>query len=229
MPHQAEFKSFHAKTGRANKAQCAFCHQFRETCSNCHHVGASVSKPWVSLHGASVLKNGGDGCFAKCHKAEFCSACHTKNRVVPASHRAKDWTRRAQLDAPAKHPAAFKSVPATCGYCHGPGDASTNKFCIGCHKLPMPHPAGFGPAKDTSPTATNGGRHQADLAAKKTTKAVCANCHATTFCNGCHHSYTGSQPWLRQHPNVVKTGDPAACFVCHKETFCSYCHVRLIH
>lgn len=223
MPHPAEFKQFHAKTGRADKKQCAFCHTFPETCSNCHHVGSSVKVPWQSLHGASVMKNGGDSCFAKCHTVSFCSACHTKLKVLPASHKGKGWTHRAALNTPAGHPAAYQANGAICGYCHGSGDAATNKFCMGCHKLAMPHPDGFGSKDD-------GGAHAQGFKDKKLSKAVCANCHTTAFCNGCHHNYTGSLPWLKQHPNVVKSGDPAQCFAkCHKETFCSYCHVRLIH
>lgn len=221
MPHPADFKQFHAKTGRTNVKQCGFCHRFKETCSNCHHQGASVTQSWIKLHGPQVNTAGGDSCFTKCHKQDFCVSCHTARKALPASHKAKDWTRRTALATPAKHPAGYKANATNCGYCHGTGDANSNKFCAGCHKTTMPHASGYG-AKD------NGGVHAADFKAKKTTKPVCANCHKQNFCDNCHHEYTGAAPWVRYHMNVVKTGDPQACFKCHKETFCSYCHVRLI-
>ncbi|MDO8964216.1 MAG: hypothetical protein Q7W30_06965, partial [Coriobacteriia bacterium] len=221
MPHADNFKKFHGQTGRKNIKQCGFCHQFKETCSNCHHKGSSVKVSWIKLHGGQVAKEGGESCLAKCHKQDFCVGCHTKRAVLPVSHKAKGWTRRAELTKPAGHPAAFKTSATQCGYCHGSSDVNANRFCKGCHKTDMPHASGFGAKGE-------GGAHAADFKAKKLTKAQCVNCHATAFCNGCHHEYTGSKPWLKQHPGVVKTGDPATCFAkCHKETFCSYCHVRL--
>jgi nitrate/TMAO reductase-like tetraheme cytochrome c subunit len=221
MPHTAEFKSFHAKTGRSNPAVCANCHQFKELCSNCHHKGSSLTATWISLHG-KVAAEGSADCFVKCHKKDFCVTCHTTRKVIPASHKAKGWTKRVSADVKALHPAAFDKDKENCTFCHGDG-GTTSAFCMGCHKTPMPHPDGFG-AKD------NGGTHAADFKAKKTSKAACTTCHTSLFCDMCHHQgYDGKLPWLKQHPNVVKSGDPQACFAkCHKETFCSYCHVRLI-
>ncbi|MDO8915188.1 MAG: cytochrome c3 family protein [Coriobacteriia bacterium] len=217
MPHPAEFKSFHAKTGRTSTKVCANCHQFKELCSNCHHKGSSTTTSWMPLHGKVVAQNGSAAdCFAKCHKKDFCVACHTGRKVVPASHKAKDWTRRAKLDSKALHPAGFTKDQENCSYCHGDGGA-TAKFCVACHKLPMPHPGGF---KDS---------HKADFQAKKVTKPQCVNCHTQQFCDKCHHEYTAAEPWRTAHDTVVKEGDPQKCFKCHKETFCSYCHVRLIH
>jgi hypothetical protein len=221
MPHPADFKSFHAKTGRATTKVCANCHQFKELCSNCHHKGSSLTATWISLHG-KVAAQGSADCFAKCHKKDFCVTCHTTRKVVPASHKAASWTKRTAPTVAALHPAAFNKDKENCTFCHGDG-GTASAFCMGCHKTPMPHAADFG-------TKDNGGTHAADFKAKKTTKAACTYCHAQVFCDMCHHQgYDGKVPWLKQHPNVVKNGDPQACFVkCHKETFCSYCHVRLI-
>ncbi|HEX9092587.1 MAG TPA: NapC/NirT family cytochrome c [Coriobacteriia bacterium] len=222
MAHPAEFKSFHAKTGRDNPAVCSNCHRFKEICGNCHHKGAKLDVPWRSIHAATVNAGGGADCFVKCHKKDFCVACHTSLKALPTTHKAATWLKRASIETSAAHPAAFKAGAENCTYCHGDGGVSA-PFCNNCHKLPMPHPDGFG-------TKDDGGTHAADAKAGKLTKAVCANCHTVSFCNNCHHGYAGPAPWLKQHPTVVKAGDPQQCFAkCHKETFCSYCHVRLIH
>jgi hypothetical protein len=220
MPHAGDFKKFHSKTGRDNPKMCQNCHQFKEICSNCHHVGSTVAGPWQALHAAEVNKSGGTGCFKACHKKDFCVACHTKLKALPATHKQAGWTKRVALDQKALHPAAFSKSADNCSYCHGDGGA-TAAFCAGCHKLPMPHPSGYG-------TKDNGGAHQKDLKAGTVTKPVCQTCHTQLFCDKCHHDYTGATPWYTTHDDVVKAADPAKCFAkCHKETFCSYCHVRL--
>jgi nitrate/TMAO reductase-like tetraheme cytochrome c subunit len=225
MPHPAEFKQFHGTTGSANPKLCANCHTFKELCSNCHHVGSSPAVPWINQHPASIAANGTAGCFKTCHQDKtFCVTCHTQNKVLPASHKAANWLHATDANG-AGHSAAYNKQKDSCSYCHGDGDPSTNAFCMGCHKIPMPHPSGFG--SKTLP----GGQHAADFKATpaKLDRAVCANCHARPFCDACHHNYTGPTPWLQQHPNVVKAGNPQDCFKCHAETYCSYCHVRLIH
>jgi hypothetical protein len=229
MPHPAEFKSFHAKTGTSNPKVCSNCHTFRELCSNCHHKGASLTTGWLPLHGKVVGQNGSADCFTKCHKKDFCVTCHTQRKVIPASHKAAGWTKRPTVDQKALHPAAFTKDQENCSFCHGDGGTSA-AFCVNCHKLPMPHPSGFGPAQGATLEPGKGGTHEADLKAKKLTGAQCTNCHTQVFCNKCHHTgYDGKRPWLNEHPDVVKATDPQNCFKCHKETFCSYCHVRLIH
>jgi len=229
MPHEAEFKSFHAKTGRTTPKVCANCHTFKELCSNCHHKGSSLTVGWTTLHGKVIAQSGSaSDCFAKCHKKDFCVACHTGRKVVPASHKVKGWTKRVALDQKALHPAAFTKDQENCSYCHGDGGTSS-KFCADCHKLPMPHPSGFGPAQGATLEVGKGGTHETDLKAKKLTNAQCTNCHVQQFCDKCHHNYTGATAWRTTHDDVVKAGDPASCFKCHKETYCSYCHVRLIH
>lgn len=226
MPHPQEFKQFHSKTGKAEPKVCANCHTFKELCSDCHHEGAIDGKPWVTVHGGVVNKNGAANCFEKCHKQDFCVACHTARRVVPASHKAAGWTRRVNLDTAALHPAAYDKTPDNCTYCHGTGTPTENKFCMGCHKIAMPHPSGFGPGKDVKPTKDNGGAHADGFKKNTLNRNVCANCHTTASCNKCHHSYTGALPWVNYHPTVVKKSGAQPCFDCHAETFCSYCHVR---
>ncbi len=215
MPHPTDFVGFHSKSGKKDAAQCQFCHQFKEVCSNCHHVGASTSKAWISVHGGVVNDSGSGGCLEKCHKQDFCVDCHTTRKVVPASHKKSGWTKRAKADIPAVHTATFGDQPDSCLYCHGANGPNDNKFCSGCHGLDMPHADDY---KDT---------HKAGFNDKKLKKATCNTCHAATFCNSCHHpESTAKKPWVNDHPRVVKDTGAAPCFECHEETYCSYCHVR---
>ncbi|MDZ4064280.1 MAG: NapC/NirT family cytochrome c, partial [Coriobacteriia bacterium] len=59
MPHEQEFKNFHAKTGSSNRKACANCHTFKELCSDCHHEGAINGTPWLKVHGPVVNTSGG--------------------------------------------------------------------------------------------------------------------------------------------------------------------------
>jgi hypothetical protein len=224
MPHPADFKKFHAKTGSKNPKSCQRCHTLRELCSNCHHIGSSTTKPWLNVHGSSVATNGTTSCFEKCHQQKYCVDCHQKSKVVPASHKGKKFVRDMST-AKAQHVQLYEKDASQCVLCHT-GKAEelpSSKFCAGCHKLPMPHPDNFG-AKGKG----NGGEHQKLFEEKKTTKGVCTNCHLPTFCNSCHHEGSDPKtPWLKQHPALVKKNGAQGCFDCHEETFCSYCHVRL--
>lgn len=224
LPHPEEFREFHAATGKKAPATCQYCHTFTEVCSNCHHEGATNKTPWQKVHGGVVNKDGAASCLEKCHKAEYCVACHTSKRVIPASHKGA-WTRDPS-EKQAVHAATFGKQPESCEYCHGKNSPNGNKFCKGCHKVDMPHPDGFGPGEGVKPTADNGGAHAEAFQKKQTSVAVCNNCHVGTFCNGCHHGYTAKQPWVNYHPTVVKKDGATPCFDCHEETYCSFCHVR---
>lgn len=226
VPHPQEFKQFHSKTGKAKPEVCANCHTYKELCSDCHHKGAVDGTPWQTVHGGVVNQSGAAACFEKCHKQDFCVACHTAKKVVPASHAPANWTRRTDLNTPALHPATWEKTPDNCTYCHGVGTPTTNKFCMGCHKLEMPHPAGYGPPEGAKPTKDNGGAHAQGFKDKKLNKATCANCHTQAFCDNCHHQYTAAERWVTAHPDTVAKSGAEACFDCHQETFCSYCHVR---
>lgn len=215
IPHPDTFKTNHV-SGRNTRAVCSNCHRQKELCSDCHHQGAKNGVPWQKQHPQTVASAGAGGCFQKCHEnKQFCVDCHSKLKALPASHKAKDWTKRVAIDQPAKHQVAYKAQTDSCDYCHGEGGVKA-QFCQSCHKLEMPHAAGF----DT--------QHKADFQAKKYEKAVCMNCHVQYFCDKCHHpAAVATQPWRTYHPGIVKKEGATACFKCHEETFCSYCHVRL--
>jgi len=230
MPHTKEFKQFHAKTGRQNPAVCLNCHTWSQLCSNCHHVGASTTAPWMGVHGVSVTQNGAAGCVAKCHKQADCVACHTSRKVVPGSHKAGGFIKVAGAERGA-HAALYKKDATVCTYCHAgaPGALPNSGFCKNCHKVDMPHASGYG-LKDpnAAPSLNNAGLHAQVITGGQVNRPTCMKCHETESCNSCHHKGSvGNQPWMRYHPNVVKSGGADACFECHKETYCSNCHVNL--
>jgi positive regulator of sigma E activity len=58
---------------------------------------------------------------------------------------------------------------AKCTGCHA------KTFCLDCHQLEMPHPAGF--AKSHSTVVEREGEQ------------LCLRCHAKTDCSGCHEKH----------------------------------------
>jgi hypothetical protein len=220
MPHPAQFKENHV-SGKKNPGVCSNCHLFREVCSNCHHVGSSLTRPWIQVHGASTNNNGTAGCVETCHTKEDCVKCHTSRDVVPASHRRAKFVRDFS-NKDAIHVQLFGSDGETCTFCHA-GQAAelpNSKFCKGCHKLEMPHPIDEGNDQKFV--------HQEGFQKKQLTKPQCSNCHQTRFCDACHHEGSVSnRPWLRYHPNIVGKEGAEPCFDCHQPTFCANCHVNL--
>jgi hypothetical protein len=216
MPHEQDFKDFHAATGRSDPAVCSNCHTYRELCSDCHHEGAIDGQPWLRVHANTVNEQGGDGCFEKCHAKESCVDCHTAEEVLPTTHQQAGWTRRPNIDTPAGHPTAYNELPENCTYCHGEGGVEA-KFCADCHKIEMPHPADF---KDTHAKSFQDGQMK---------KATCSNCHVQFFCDRCHHEgATGKADWTTvEHVNVVRDKGAEPCFECHAPTVCASCHVGL--
>ena len=230
MPHSKEFKQFHAKTGRENPKVCTNCHTWPELCSNCHHVGASTSATWMKVHGTSVTQNGATGCVEKCHKQADCVACHNARKVVPASHKSPGFVRVPGADR-GEHAALYKKDATICTYCHPgePGNLPNSAFCKGCHKVDMPHPAGFG-LKDANakPSKDNAGTHAQLITSGGATQASCLKCHEVASCNACHHAASvPDQPWMKYHPKVVEKSGANECYDCHNETQCSNCHVNL--
>ena len=241
MPHTNEFKTtpgVHATQGRANTRLCANCHRWTELCSNCHHVGASTSQPWTAVHGGQVETHGASSC-SKCHTdKKFCQDCHQKNRVMPATHKQGNFLKVAP-PALGVHAQLYQKDASICTYCHA-GDQATlpaSKFCMDCHKLAMPHPAGWGlKDKSAAPSGTNGGQHADLISSGKLTTPICANCHGIGYCDTCHHKngYVAGQNWMKIHPNTVKAQGAGTCYDsknggttgCHAEAFCSDCHVN---
>lgn len=220
LPHAPEFKTNHVSS-KKNPKPCVQCHQWRELCSNCHHIGSSFTRPWIAVHGASTNKNTPAGCIEKCHEKKDCVSCHQRRKVVPASHKANKFVRDFS-EKSAGHVALYKKDGEICTYCHvgAAAELPNSKFCRGCHKLEMPHKINEGEKQRFL--------HKEGFAKKQLKKAQCANCHRTAFCDACHHEGSvANRPWIRYHPNVVKKTGAQPCFDCHEPTFCANCHVNL--
>ncbi|NTU72219.1 MAG: hypothetical protein HGB10_10450 [Coriobacteriia bacterium] len=222
LPHTDEFKKFHGATGRKKPSVCKNCHGFKEMCSNCHHIGSSNRTPWIRVHGSSVAKNGPETCIEKCHKKADCQNCHTRRKVVPASHKSSKFVKRSGKTL-GNHAALYKKDSSICTFCHkGAEDTLPNsKFCRGCHGVSIPH------AIDESSEQKY--EHKAGFQKKKLKRSTCARCHETKFCNDCHHpdGAKSTKVWVHYHPAVVKKNGASPCFEsCHQETFCSDCHVN---
>ncbi len=219
LPHAAEFKTNHVSS-KKNTKPCAQCHAWKELCSNCHHVGSSLTKAWTSIHGPAVNDNGPSTCVEKCHEKTDCVKCHQKRTVLPASHKAGKFVQNKTSKA-AVHTSLYKKDGEICTYCHT-GDAAelpNSKFCAGCHKLDMPHKINDGEKQKFM--------HKDAFEKKDYSKKQCANCHSTSFCDNCHHEGASSdKAWVRYHPVIVKKDGATACFDCHEEVYCSNCHVQ---
>jgi len=238
MPHSDEFKNptnvsdpkGHPVISTQIPDKCVMCHTKDDPnfCNKCHH-GTQVNwtfnpaVPWLNQHPQAVAKSGVKVC-QKCHTATFCSDCHTKNHVFPASHRQPTWLRSPipsvtvfgsqPASATALHAQAALESTETCAVCHGEGGANA-PFCAACHKKEMPHPSDFKTQKGVH--GTEGQKNP----------AVCRNCHTwPELCSNCHHVGSSfSQPWLAVHGGSVEKNGTGTCFQCHPQTgFCQPCH-----
>ncbi|MCL5291457.1 MAG: NapC/NirT family cytochrome c [Actinobacteria bacterium] len=214
-------------------------------CTTCHNrVGHANMNGYVN----AVSMEGCTRChgFSKTDTAPGkCELCHPKGfNLIPKDHTAKNWTihqhsveaktilnkakpvsekkEKAEggKEAESKPPAPLHNGKASCYQCHDEA-----KFCIGCHKIPMPHPSNF----------TNASVH-GKLGTEK--PQVCANCHTRqgtvqNFCTACHHkgfdpnvAWAGVKGTPQAHPGVAKKSGAEGCLKCHDERYCSSCHTQ---
>ncbi|TET52949.1 MAG: hypothetical protein E3J54_05350 [Actinobacteria bacterium] len=171
-------------------------------CGNCHN--SVVHKDAVPFRNISSM----DKCI-DCHHRQYvsteCSFCH---KQVPDSKQGtatpwqiahgKNWRKtHALLDM------------NTCSACH------TEKDCLKCHKINMPHP------EDWIPT------HGRDA---KANKKQCNQCHLKEFCKGCHAvEMPHPDDWLSKHSHpyssaVEKDKGEKLCLKCHMKRGCYQCH-----
>lgn len=133
-----------------------------------------------------------------------CSACHPSDfDLRPPSHLEDAWAR--------DHGFSATNHPGMCEMCH------EQSFCLDCHGVEMPHPAGWldGPQ----------GHGEAALTLDR---EVCYRCHteAPEWCAACHHeSYDSAKgTWLEQHYDQARTAGVVSCLSCHEPVFCARCH-----
>jgi predicted CXXCH cytochrome family protein len=174
---------------------CVTCHNGvnqPRTCSICHLNGVPAGAQKVAMTVHIGVKN-----CQGCHSANFCGKCH-HGVAMPHPQR---WNGIAHGKFTLQHGAA------TCATCH---QAKNKTFCIGCHKLPMPHPA----------TWLSSGHPSVGLSKPQ----LCQKCHGANSCLRCH-GLTMPHPggWLSQHGSVALRGS-GVCTKCHSQSFCINCH-----
>jgi cytochrome c-type protein NapC len=106
------------------------------------------------------------------------------------------------------------NAPITCTGCH---TAETDKRCVDCHGLELPHPGEFM------------GQH-ARLSSRS--PSLCAKCHETASARlacACHvdvNVHGTYDEWFPRHGPLARTTWPGGCN-CHGDSFCLFCHERI--
>lgn len=154
--------------------KCSACHNDEEAssrCQTCHfgnvRLGMKPDEGWRINHDENWPKTHGSRslyvCKA-CHYEKDCNRCHS---TVP---HAEGWAFIHGQEA--------KNNPSDCKICH-----KKENFCVGCHRIAMPHPAGW-----TT-------RHRWE--AKAIDTEICTSCHYPRDCEQCHEQHA-STPGVRK-------------------------------
>lgn len=226
-------------TTRPDMPSCYQCHGLThasrglvatDKCADCHPKGF-ILKP--ADHTSAFVKSGHkknanlapEQC-AMCHQPKFCSDCHqgkpatpggpARQKVIPLDHRSPTFRKL--------HGKNYLDQKGACGSCH------ESKFCEGCHKTPMPHPADW-----TASHAIARGLDSADCNVCHTDRGTCQDCHHNQLrgakllrenCVNCHPSAAIIPPTSIKdkgiaehavHFDVAKTKkrEPYVCEDCH--------------
>ncbi len=206
----------HAKHAQ-HGIQCTMCHN-----RTGHREDFRPTLPGNKKH-EDFMKM--EACF-RCHSQKpggqapgTCGACHPEGfDLKPENHRAAGFYPKGHAQL-----AKADTKKRYCTMCH-----DNDTFCIGCHGLPMPHPAGFADPSNMDNPAS----HNNLLKTGAVKPAQCVRCHGTKaggteFCSACHHKAGDpNKPWIPQHFLIVQRDGVAPCTQCHKTDFCAACHVR---
>lgn len=184
----------HAKHVARNKS-CISCHRWTA------HPPPASQQPLLLM--AQCFNCHGRNPGAKAPGT--CTTCHPKSLPPrPPSHTpAADWL--------AGHGPIAKVDRQPCAMCHD------DSFCRGCHKIDMPHPAGW--VKGPGVTHPQFAKQHPE---------VCVQCHGPepNLCSMCHHKGLSASagPWASHHAPTVDKFGPSFCFKCHDALFCFGCH-----
>lgn len=144
--HLGPYYSSHSILDWGHKTEC----ESQSTCLNCH--GSTLHR--MDVRGSKSV------CF-ECHLERAlttaCDDCHVdgwRQQHTPAGHSKSTHGNWAVEDA------------THCASCHG-----TEKWCIDCHGVPMPHPESF---LREHPAMVRG------------EPQLCAQCHGPASCQSCH-------------------------------------------
>jgi len=200
-------------------------------CIRCHS-----GTPWSGTTEARGLKIKHSSCAVgsclRCHSSagheareairgpymSDCIACHERREVALAC----DTCHAEGYDRAGRLATSFKATHGKdwrvshgvgnlteCRQCHDEDD------CIRCHRMPIPHKAGFG-------------IEHGELAVSNA--AACTPCHRNDFCRGCHGIVMPHPSgFLTQHPRKASGIDDPVCLRCHTKQGCVDCHVAHVH
>jgi len=217
----------------AQGIRCEACHQeFPHKPGRTLHVSVETC---FTCHGTA---HGAQGTIAPTE----CDTCHTADIAEKTPEHGKASWLLVDPDHRADHGQAGRDRPLYCKMCH------EQTFCDGCHRMPMPHPAGWvtnhqqpGAEDREACIKCHAGRALLKLPAEGALSAadLAAAAQASPlarpptiartglrFCNDCHHQqYDGPADWTMDHKQVVTKQGAEPCYSCHQPPFCSRCHV----
>ena len=201
---------------------------FQVQCERCHDdIAQGVTAGPVRMRHSDVIE-AGYACL-ECHpnvghsalerpvlpvsrsRMSTCLACH--DGVIASSSCTACHDSRPS-DTVSTQPKGTTNAPVTCEGCH---TEETDRACVACHGLVLPHPAAFM-------------REHARLSWRD--PALCAKCHeAAAPRNGCdchgdvnvHGTYN---EWFPKHGPQARIAWPGGCR-CHADSFCLSCHERI--
>lgn len=182
----------------ARGIRCAACHQeFPHKPGRIVHVAVETC---FTCHGTS---HGPQGLLAP----TGCDVCHTADIApITPDHAQEIWVKLSG-EGLALHSTDAKENRLYCKMCH------EQSYCDSCHRMEIPHPAGWVPGGHPSVAATE--------------REACTMCHEQQkFCDECHHvDYASLPDWKTQHKRFPLVDGADSCFKCHQPTYCSACHV----
>jgi len=173
------------------------------SCDACHsEVGHGALTRWKR----EPVMDTCTGCHSQQGATLACDGCHTGHGTTE---------RLAEGPWQVSHGPNWQQMHGlgnldSCSTCH------EDKFCVACHKTPIPHTIYFG--------EVHGEQSLAD-------RASCEVCHkSSVFCDSCHGlEMPHPAGFLQAHAAVARTVKNPLCLRCHSEPDCVRCHVRHVH
>lgn len=176
------------------------------TCLSCHagvgHATGVDETRTVASRTVAIVRPVMSRCL-HCHDGSVadaeCVTCHINGKPSDS-----DETRV---------PMGVTAAPVTCKGCHS---ARTDRSCVECHGLVLPHPPAFA------------GQH---AGVSYSDPALCAKCHETAkptrqdacACHDVVNLHGTYSQWFPVHGSAAAANGRGGCR-CHAVTFCGFCH-----
>lgn len=176
------------------------------SCQRCHRdVGHPEQAKSVAVYSM--------GTCLQCHNSgtatlSACKICHVDD-LSPSAKRFTGTSWKVTHGPNWQKTHGMGDLP-TCKACHAPD------YCVGCHKMEIPHPAGF-MTSHGEVVLTKGSQD-------------CEGCHAKSACEGCHGMpMPHPSGFAVNHKLTVEKDGKKPCERCHAKSSCDGCHERHIH